>query len=62
VELAVEGPIELIGPRLLQLRGGCGGTYVKTTGRAGEASLTLTCDQAEPVTISFRAELPLRAE
>ena len=53
VELAPEGPIQIIGPRLLQLRGGCGGTYVKTTGQAGQATLTLRSDQAQPVQIQF---------
>ena len=53
VELAAEGPIDLIGPRLVQLRGGCGGTYVKTTGQAGRATLTLKSDQAAPVQIQF---------
>ena len=54
VELAAEGPIQIIGPRLLQLRGGCGGTYVKTAGEAGEASLTLAIRQGERITVRFR--------
>ena len=37
----------------IQLRGGCGGTYVKTTGQAGQATLTLRSDQAQPVQIQF---------
>ena len=53
VELAAEGPITVIGPKLVQLRGGCGGTYVKTTGQAGRATLTLKSDQAAPVQIQF---------
>lgn len=53
VELAAEGPIALIGPRLLELRGGCGGTYVKTTGQTGDASLTLSLPQAQPVLVRF---------
>lgn len=32
VELITEGPIELIGPSITVLRGGMGGTYVRTTG------------------------------
>ena len=56
VELETEGPIEIIGPRLVQLRGGCGGTYVKTTGRTGAGALTLRCAQAEPVRIPFQIE------
>jgi beta-galactosidase len=56
VELTVEGPVALIGPCLLQLRGGCGGTYVKTTGGRGEGALTLRCGLAEPVRIPFHIE------
>ena len=33
VRIVTEGPIELIGPDIVVLRGGMGGTYVKTTGR-----------------------------
>ena len=53
VELTAEGPIALIGPARLELRGGTGGTYVKTTGQAGEASLTLSHPQAQPVLVRF---------
>jgi hypothetical protein len=35
------------------LRGGLGGTYVKTKGLTGSAALTLSIDGAELVTISF---------
>ncbi len=57
VELAAEGPLEIIGPKLLQLRGGCGGTYVKTTGQSGAGALTLRCLQAESVRIPFHIEI-----
>jgi len=53
VSLSAEGPIEIVGPRLAMLRGGLGGTYVKTVGRAGGAALTLSCEGAEPVRIEF---------
>ena len=32
VEIVTEGPIEVIGPKTTVLRGGMGGTYVRTTG------------------------------
>ena len=54
VRLQTEGPVRLIGPDLAQLRGGQGGTYIKTTGEEGEAVLTLTGEQTEPVKIMFR--------
>ena len=44
VTLSTEGPIEIIGPKTISLRGGMGGTYVKTTGEAGEAKLTLQAE------------------
>ncbi len=53
VVLAAEGPIAVVGTRLVQLRGGSGGTYVKTTGEAGQGTLILACDQTEPVQIKF---------
>ena len=49
-----EGPVELIGPRTASLKGGMGGTYVKTiAGGCGEASLTIRSHQAGPVTVRF---------
>ncbi len=35
------------------LRGGCGGTYIRTTGQAGQAVLTLRHGQGGTVTIPF---------
>ena len=40
--LTVEGPLEIIGPKSAQIFGGMGGTYVKTTGKAGKAKLTIS--------------------
>ena len=51
--LEAEGPIEIIGPKTAQLRGGLGGTYVKSVGMTGAASLTLSVEGAEPVRIAF---------
>lgn len=39
VTLSAEGAIELIGPSVISLKGGCGGAYVKTTGKAGSGTL-----------------------
>ncbi|MFA7672808.1 MAG: glycoside hydrolase family 2 TIM barrel-domain containing protein [Clostridia bacterium] len=41
ITLVTEGPIELIGPDTVPLRGGYSGTYIKTTGREGKARLKL---------------------
>ena len=39
VSLRAEGEIEIIGPALISLKGGSGGTYVKTTGKSGTGRL-----------------------
>ncbi|MBO4881235.1 MAG: glycoside hydrolase family 2 protein [Firmicutes bacterium] len=49
-----DGPIGIIGPSVISLKGGMGGTYVKTLpGSSREASLTIRSLQAEPVTVRF---------
>ncbi len=53
VTFEVSGPLELIGPSCVPLRGGATGTYVKTTGELGEGTLTIRTDRTEPITISF---------
>ena len=50
----VEGPIELIGPEIIPLRGGMCGLYVKTKGEGGKAKVTLKANNINnPVTIDF---------
>ena len=56
LELAVEGPIELIGPRMVPLRGGMTGTYVKTTGKSGKGILTISNPQLGEVKIEFEVK------
>ena len=41
VRLEASGEIELIGPDVISLKGGCGGCYVKTSGKAGAGTLKL---------------------
>ena len=53
VTLSTEGPIEIIGPKAVSLRGGMGGTYVKTVGEAGEAKLIVQAEGLEPITIDL---------
>ena len=53
VHLETEGPISLIGPADVILRGGCGGTYVKSLGQAGRAVLKLCTENGEETEISF---------
>ena len=42
VVLEVEGDIQLIGPNMITLQGGVGGTYIKSLGRSGEGTLRVT--------------------
>ena len=42
IALKAEGAIELIGPKLITLQGGMGGTYVRTNGKVGSGRLLLT--------------------
>jgi beta-galactosidase len=56
VTLKAEGPIEIVGPETTVLRGGMGGTIVRTTGEKGEAKLTITAEGAEPVVLEFQIE------
>ena len=35
------------------LRGGMGGTYIRTIGQTGTASLTVAAPQCDPVTVTF---------
>ena len=53
VRLSVEGAAELVGPDVVTAEGGMCGTYVRTTGEAGTAKLTVSADGLEPVTIEF---------
>ena len=54
VQFALEGEAELVGPKVVTAEGGMTGTYVKTLGKTGEAKLTITTDQTEPVVLIFR--------
>jgi beta-galactosidase len=54
VRLTLEGEAELVGPDVVTAEGGMTGTYVKTTGKTGEARLTIHTDQTEDVTLIFK--------
>ena len=43
VQLKLSGPAELIGPEIVGMQGGMCGTYVKSIGKTGKATLTV-CD------------------
>ena len=50
----VSGGIELIAESPVLLRAGMGGVYVRTKGKKGKATLTLTADGCESVSVDFR--------
>lgn len=53
LKISVEGPIELIGPEMTSLRGGMGGFYVKTVGKTGVASVTVSSPQIGDIKVDF---------
>lgn len=57
VQFQVEGALELVGPKIICLQGGMGGTYVKTTGQTGEGILTITNEQTGEVCKHFQVTL-----
>ena len=54
IQLKVEGPLEIIGPDLISLRGGMTGFYVKTTGEKGEAKVKISCPRIKDKIINFK--------
>ena len=56
ITLSVSGPIEIVGPSVISLKGGMGGAYVKTTGESGKATLTLTSATLGELKIDFEVK------
>ena len=56
VSLTVEGDAELVGPPIVTAEGGMCGCYLRTLGRSGSATLTVSAEQTAPVTIRFTIE------
>ena len=54
VHFTLEGDAQLAGPAVATAEGGMTGTYLKTIGKTGEARLTITTAQTDPVTILFK--------
>ncbi|MBQ3193016.1 MAG: glycoside hydrolase family 2 protein [Oscillospiraceae bacterium] len=54
VQFTLEGDAQLVGPAVVTAEGGMTGTYLKTTGKSGEAKLTIHTDQTEDVTLLFK--------
>ncbi len=56
VKISVNGPIEIIGPDVMSLKGGMGGTYIKTTGKMGKATVTIETAQAKKIELEFEVQ------
>ena len=53
IQITTEGPVEIVGPDIVPLRGGMGGTYIKTTGNEGTATVTVSNSQFGEVKINL---------
>ena len=56
VQFTVEGNAALVGPQTAVAEGGMTGTYLRTVGTAGEALLTVSAPQTQPVVLRFTIE------
>ena len=57
LRIKTEGPIECIGPELVGLEGGMTGLYIKSTGEAGEARVTVSAEGCESITIPIHVKV-----
>lgn len=55
--VTTEGPIELIGPHTVPLRGGMAGVYIKSTGKAGRASVTVSASDLGEIRIPLEIKI-----
>ncbi len=55
--VTTEGPIELIGPHIVPLRGGMAGVYIKSTGKAGRASVTVSASDLGEIRIPLEIKI-----
>ena len=57
VTLKATGSIDLIGPSIITLEGGMSGTYVRTNGKEGVGTLTISIQGVEETTVNFLTEV-----
>ena len=57
LEMTAEGPIEVIGPNIISLKGGQAGVYVKSTGESGTALLEINNQQLGEKEIRFEVQV-----
>ena len=56
LKVTAEGPIEIIGPAMISLKGGQAGVYVRTTGEGGNALLKISNPQLGEKKITFTVQ------
>ena len=57
VSVSITGEAEIIGDTPVMLRGGMGGVYVRSIGKSGKATLTLSAPYTQSVTIDFNVKI-----
>jgi beta-galactosidase len=57
IKVTVDGPLEIIGPDAISLSGGMCGLYLKTIGKGGSATVTLTSAQLGKITIPIDVKI-----
>ena len=57
ISVSVDGPLEVIGSSLISLKGGMGGLYLKTTGKSGKATVTLTSASLGSASVDFNIKI-----
>jgi beta-galactosidase len=53
IRLKTEGPVEIVGPDVVTAEGGMCGTYLRTTGKAGNARLIISADGLAETTVDL---------
>jgi beta-galactosidase len=57
VQITLEGPAEIIGPSVISLKGGMGGSFIRTTGEAGTVTVKFSGRDFEEVTVPLEVTL-----
>lgn len=55
--LETEGPLEIIGPKIISLKGGMGGTLIKTIGKSGDGRLKISGYSIEDILLDFSVKV-----
>ncbi len=57
IVLKAEGAIELLGPEIISLKGGMGGTYIRSLGRSGTGTLTISQSELGEISSNFTIKI-----